>query len=250
MENKKLRLYCFPFAGGSAVIFNDLRRYLYDYVEVVPVEYAGRGKRFREAKYATISDAVDDLYNLMKPELPKVPYAILGYSFGALIIYEIIKRLMQEEDPLPLHAFFMACHAPHNRYGDFNFHELSDDKLTEVIRQLGGISNEVINHDELLKIFIPIIKNDFKLYEQYDKNQDKVRLPLNITVVNAKYDKLISEEKTLEWMDYAKMKCRIRFVESDHYFITDKTGEIASIIKEDIEPVHGNYSGKIQSYGT
>ena len=44
----KLRLFCLPYAGGSAVIYNNWFKSLPPEVEVCPVQLPGRGSRMLE----------------------------------------------------------------------------------------------------------------------------------------------------------------------------------------------------------
>ncbi len=44
----KITLFCIPYAGGSAVIYSKGEKYIDACIEIVPVELAGRGKRFDE----------------------------------------------------------------------------------------------------------------------------------------------------------------------------------------------------------
>ncbi len=46
MSNTKL--FCVPFAGGSAANFTAWKKYLHDSIELNPVELSGRGKRLNE----------------------------------------------------------------------------------------------------------------------------------------------------------------------------------------------------------
>ncbi|MCS4470411.1 hypothetical protein JQ036_04690 [Clostridium botulinum] len=42
--------------------------------------------------------------------------------------------------------------------------------------ELGGTPEELSNNKELLDIFIPIIRNDFKILENYNYEKKKIRL--------------------------------------------------------------------------
>ncbi len=231
---KKMRLYCFSYAGGSAVIYNQLQQTLKE-IEVIPVEYAGRGKRFKEKLYNDVNDAADDMFKILESELDGHPYALLGYSLGALITYELMKRIIQHGKSLPLHIFFMACHAPHRRYGDYDFHRLSDKQLADTLLKIGGINESIYQNQELLNVFIPIIKNDFKVYETYDFHQKKIELPSNISIIVASKDKLITIDDARDWECYAGKDYQVGIVDGDHFFIHEKHDIVAKIIIETLQ---------------
>ncbi|MBI5538973.1 MAG: thioesterase, partial [Bacteroidia bacterium] len=46
-----MKLFCFPYAGGSSVVFNNWKSYLRYDIELRAIELAGRGKRIMDAHY-------------------------------------------------------------------------------------------------------------------------------------------------------------------------------------------------------
>lgn len=45
MDNKQIQLFLVPFAGGNLYSFKNLDKHLDSRIDVVPIEYAGRGRR-------------------------------------------------------------------------------------------------------------------------------------------------------------------------------------------------------------
>ena len=58
----KIKLFCFPHAGGSSVIFNKWKQYLDPSMELRPIELSGSGKRINEPLYNNVSDLIEDVY--------------------------------------------------------------------------------------------------------------------------------------------------------------------------------------------
>ncbi|MGB9120037.1 MAG: thioesterase domain-containing protein, partial [Candidatus Angelobacter sp.] len=44
----RLRLFCFPYAGGSEAIFRTWQQNLPETIEVLPIQLPGRGARLKE----------------------------------------------------------------------------------------------------------------------------------------------------------------------------------------------------------
>ncbi|MFJ8100466.1 MULTISPECIES: thioesterase domain-containing protein [unclassified Lysinibacillus] len=42
---KDIKLFCLPYAGGSAVMYNSLEKYINEVIEIIPLEYSGHGER-------------------------------------------------------------------------------------------------------------------------------------------------------------------------------------------------------------
>lgn len=87
---KDIQLFCIPYAGGNASFFNNLKKYLEDFVEVYNLEYSGHGIRRREAFYHDFEELLIEVKEQIETHRKKdVPYAILGYSMGSLAAYEL-----------------------------------------------------------------------------------------------------------------------------------------------------------------
>ena len=46
--DKKVQLFLLPYAGGNAFSFYKVSRFIDSKIEVIPVEYSGRGTRANE----------------------------------------------------------------------------------------------------------------------------------------------------------------------------------------------------------
>lgn len=112
---EKIKLFCIPYAGGSATNYLRWKRYSDSAIEIVPIELKGRGGRSTTAFYENFQEVVDDVYNSIKFELGKSDYALFGHSFGSMIVYEVIKKIRQAKDQDPVHVFFSGCGPPYIR---------------------------------------------------------------------------------------------------------------------------------------
>lgn len=54
------------------------------YIKLFSVELKGRGKRFNEAFYENLQEAVDDIFNNIKHKICD-DYVVYGHSMGSLL---------------------------------------------------------------------------------------------------------------------------------------------------------------------
>src|SRR5262245_41626934 len=108
----RLRLYCFPFAGGGASIFRLWPDALPASVEVCSVQPPGRETRFREAPFARMAPLVAVLADVLLPELER-PYALFGHSMGALIAFELAREQRRRRARPPEQLIVSGRGAPH-----------------------------------------------------------------------------------------------------------------------------------------
>ena len=105
-----LTLFSLPCAGASAVMYLRWRNRLPSWLQVVPVELPGRGRRLHEAPERNLDALAALLCDELGPQLPE-RYAICGHSMGGLLAYRIAQRLYAERRPLPVALLVSACAA-------------------------------------------------------------------------------------------------------------------------------------------
>src|SRR5690349_9028549 len=80
----RLRLFCFPFAGGSATAYHRFVQSLPPEIEAASLQLPGRGFRLREPALTTLEALFDGVTGAIAPRLDR-PFALFGHSFGAMM---------------------------------------------------------------------------------------------------------------------------------------------------------------------
>jgi surfactin synthase thioesterase subunit len=227
---KKLKLFCFPYAGGSAAVFNSWRRYLHKNIELNAIELAGRGKRIYDPLYGNIHEAVEEIFNRIKDKLNEGPYAFFGHSMGGIIAYELAQKVRHLNVNQPVHLFFSGRGAPHLPSEDEEpYWKLPDDEFKEKILELGGTPKAFFEHPELLEVFLPVLKNDFKIAEKYEPPRKIEPLDGDITVFIGKEEE-VKPGQMDGWKDHSGQLCSIHYFPGNHFFIHEETKKLINII--------------------
>src|SRR5207253_4383733 len=137
-------------AGGTSSSFADLRRRWGYGLDVRPVEYPGRGSRWHEPACETLDALVETVADGLRPELAE-PSAFLGHSFGALVAFELARRLDREGGPMPVRLIASAARAPHLRPPEV-IHDLPDAEFLVRLVSFGGVPREALDSEELLAV--------------------------------------------------------------------------------------------------
>jgi medium-chain acyl-[acyl-carrier-protein] hydrolase len=225
-----VKLFCLPYAGGSSLIFNNWRDYLDGSVVLYPVELTGRGRRISEPLYKNVDGMLDDIFSIIKEELLRGPYAFFGHSMGAFLAYELAVRIRSLGIPPPLHIFFSGRHAPHVPMASKNYHLLNDNDFREAILKLGGSPKELFDDIEMMNLFLPMLRNDFKLAESYEWTHSVIPFNFDISVFLGK-DEEFSDEQVAGWKHHSNGSCSIQYYPGNHFFINDYQRSIISWIK-------------------
>lgn len=230
---KKVNLFCLPYGGGSAISYRIFRNYLEDFIDLCPVELAGRGERFTEPLYKNIPQAVDDVYERIKSSLDNVPYAIFGHSMGSIISYELYFKIIAMSHTPPVHLFVSGRDAPDIKKDEV-LHNLPDDEFATKVMQYEGTPKEVFENKELADIVIPILRSDFKLVETYTYKHENKKLNTDMTVMYGA-DDVHANHKTNTWKHHVNGFCKTILFEGGHFFIFNDPPNVAAVFNKTLQ---------------
>ncbi|WP_224367779.1 thioesterase II family protein [Hyalangium versicolor] len=211
----RVRLFCFPFAGGSA---STLHRWasLGPHVEVVAVQYPGRETRFQEPPFNRLSVLVDALGPVMLPLLDR-PFAFFGYSMGTFISLMLAYWLRRSGAPAP-RGMMMAAGSPPRLWIPRGTHLLSEEELIGELRRYGSAPPQVLAHRELMQLLLPMVRADFEMLDTF-VHPDEPPLSLPISVWGGTEDRKPTPESLEHWRDYTTQDFSLQLIPGGHFFI-------------------------------
>jgi medium-chain acyl-[acyl-carrier-protein] hydrolase len=225
----KTKLFCLPYAGGSSTIFAKWEQYLAPGISLRAIEPAGRGRRLHEALYPDMAAAVDDIFNLVLKEVFDGPYALFGHSLGSKYVYKLALKIQETSLSQPVHLFFSGRRPPHVKdKNEKKFHLMNDTEFRQELINLGGTPPEFFEHPELLELFLPVLKNDFRLSEE-EVEGDILPLNCNITVFSGKEDEQTPEQCD-GWKYHTRKLCSIHYFNGGHFFIHHEAWRMIQLI--------------------
>ncbi len=209
-------LFCLPYAGGSSSIYCKWKKYLNAYIQLEAIELRARGKRYKENFYKNLDDAIEDIFQSIKPKITQDEYTVFGYSMGSLLAYELYYKISSENLRKPKHMFFAAYQAP-SEMRRKKIYRLPDDKFKEEIIHLGGTPKEVANNKKLFNSAIPILRRDFKMIEDYNYKNREEKIQCDISILYGNNDD-ITQKEILSWQFHSNKKFNIYDFDGDHFF--------------------------------
>ncbi|MBJ6762832.1 thioesterase [Myxococcaceae bacterium JPH2] len=232
LPEARLRLFCFPFAGGSASIYNGWSTGLPLGVELCAVQLPGRERRLMEPPIASMPALLDAVMPVMAPLLDK-PFVLFGYSMGARIALEVARRLHLQGGPQP--RGFIAAAAPPPAANDREpIHQLDNPRFIEKLRAYDGTPEEILQHRELLELVLPTLRADFSL-AWWENGPDAVKLGIPISVLGSTGDKHVAVSLLERWRDETSSPdVRVRHFAGGHFFIRSHPEQVLSAVREDV----------------
>jgi medium-chain acyl-[acyl-carrier-protein] hydrolase len=227
-----LRLFCLPYAGGSAAVFRTWPNSLPSNVEVCAVEYPGRGRQIKSAPLTRLESLVEAIAPVLLPYLDK-PFAFFGYSMGGLVSFELT-HLLRQYSLAPFHLFISARRAPQLPLIKPFLHILSDPDLLNELRNLNGTPKAVLENPELMQMFLPVLRADFAVLETYIYTQ-KQPLECPITVFGGLQDQEVSHEALQAWREQTIAAFSLHEFDGDHFFIHSHQELLFKLISQELQ---------------
>ncbi|MDJ0732590.1 MAG: thioesterase II family protein [Nostocaceae cyanobacterium] len=228
-----LRLFCFPYAGGSSIIFRRWLDKVPGNIEICPIELPGRGTKIKLAPLNKLELIVEALALQIQPYLDK-PFAFFGHSMGGLISFELVRLLRKKYSMMPNHLFISARCAPQIPNSEPPIHALPESDFIAELRRYNGTPEAVLENQELMQLFMPILRADFAVLESYIYHPAPP-LECPISVFGALEDHKVSVEKLEAWREQTNSYFSLDMLSGDHFFINDSYPLLIEKISEKVK---------------
>lgn len=229
----RLRLFCFPYAAGSAVIFRNWIDFFGPYVEVCAVQLPGRGTHLREPAFTKMGPLLEAVTAGIADWLDK-PFAFFGHSMGASISFELAHKLRAERGLLPAHLFVSGRSAPQIVTAEPLMYDLPEPELIARLRQLEGTPSEILENQELLALVLPLIRSDFEVIETY-RYVPKPKLTCSITALGGIADTGVSPQDIQAWQEQSSTGFYMRMFSGNHFFLHSAEKELLEVMAQSLE---------------
>lgn len=226
-----MNLFCLPFAGGNKYSYREYVEKASSYLNIIPLDYPGRGARTKEPLIENIDTLVEDVYKQISNKVGQTEYAIYGHSLGGLAAYLLTRKLIENNHKAPLHLFITGTTGP-SAFSrcEKKRHLLPKKEFLEELKILDGIPDEILQNEELLDYFEPIIRSDFKVSETY-LYEDYVPLNIPITIITGTEEDMEIADIRL-WQKETTCVIDFRQLPGNHFFIIKQSGKIVEIISK------------------
>ncbi len=230
--NARIKIFCLPFAGGSSVSYRNWIKYLPEDIELCPVEIPGRGIRMNETLISDLSVLVKKIAEGIYPELDK-PFILFGHSMGTALGFELAHLLAEKYKKQAEYIFLSGRGAPHLPDREEPIHLLPEQQFVSKLKEYNGTPKEVLEHEELMQLMLPIIRADFQVCETYS-NYRKEPLDIPITALGGLEDSSTLKEDLEAWKSYTTKKFNIRMFPGGHFYLNDQQPALLENILRDI----------------
>lgn len=231
----RLRLFCFPYAGGGASIYGRWPALLPPEVELVAAQLPGRESRLAEKPIAELGVLVDRLAEALTPYMDR-PFALFGHSNGGLMAFELVHRLRAAGRRMPLHLFVSGRPAPQVELTDPPVHNLPEAEFMETLRRFGGTPEEVLQNEEIMALMAPLLRADFALGETY-VYEPRPPLDLPISAYAGETDGEVPVWQVEAWREQTAGAFQFHRFPGGHFFLQEDQAMVLDQLRRELQEI-------------
>jgi len=225
----RLRLFCFPHAGGAASAYRTWPQQLPADIELCAVQLPGRENRIRETPFRDAQALSQALLTALLPYLDK-PFALFGHSMGALLAYEVAQQVRQAGQ-LPRYLFVSGRRAPWLPDDDTMLHTLPTDEafLVELQRRYHNLPEVLFTEPELRDLFVPLLRADFTLVERYHC-PGPLPLPCPLVAFGGADDARVPQAALWAWHAATQAAFALHLFPGGHFYLNEQSAPLLTTI--------------------
>ena len=218
----RVRLFCFPYAGGGNSIFRSWQQNLSDTIEVCSVQLPGRDSRISEPPCTAVDQLVSAASEGLAPYLDK-PFALFGHSMGAVIAFEFARHLRKEYGAQPVHLFVSGRPSPQTISKPLDVDHVE----------------EWLEDPELMEFVLPMLRGDLALCNSY-VYAPQPPFSFSITAFGGIDDHGVPRHSLEGWREHTTGSFVLRLFPGGHFFLdTCRLPLLEAISKELEQDVRG-----------
>jgi medium-chain acyl-[acyl-carrier-protein] hydrolase len=227
----RLRLVCFPYAGGAAHLFSSWPDELPAEVEVCAIQPPGRHERLHEPLPESIEEMVAAIVPALVPYLDK-PFAVYGHCLGAIVMLEVLRELAARHGLRPVHVFVAAAPAP-RKYAVPNVTMRSSGDLSQLLAFIGFMRDGVLGDADAERHLMPAVKRDLEIAARY-RHVPGGPLDAPLTALAGREDTFAPPHVVAEWLAETTGPASEIVFAGEHYFIVPERRAVLAVVAAEL----------------
>ena len=221
----------FPHSGASVGSYQSLAAQVAHMAQTGCVQYPGRAERQRESLFTDVHVLADQVAEALAPVRGGGPAIFFGHSLGAAVAYEVVRRmpdqgqivLVASGHPAPSRIRLPVLDSVSDGAKD------PDEPFIELIRSLGGVDGDLLDHPVLRRMFLPVIRSDLMAHSRYRPEADSaVNCP--VVALMGAADPLTNSPDVQAWQRHTSSTLRVHTLPGGHFFINENTEEVVDVL--------------------
>ncbi|MGW5877974.1 thioesterase II family protein [Nocardiopsis terrae] len=233
VPHSRFRLFVLHHAGGSHLGYRGWVRHFPPDWEICLLDAPGRARSSGAEPVREARALAERMHEVIRPELDR-PFGLFGHSMGALVAYELTRRLTGDGTP----PVWLGASAWSPKPGPERAeprHLASDDRLREAIVRMGGTPRSALEDPDLWSYVEPLMRADLELVDTWSPDPEAAPLEVPLSVFGGADDRGMTPERLAGWADHVEGDFAHHTLPGDHFYFTGRTAEVVARITKDVE---------------
>ncbi len=225
------RVYCFAHAGGNVRTFLRWQAELDGAAQVTGVVMPGRAHRYEEPPPADVGEYADGAAAAIAAASAGRPFVLFGHSLGALVAFEVARRLAGAAELWHLVASAASAPSLLPSARVVEAAALEGRAFAEAAGFFGGLPPEILANEELHHLLLPVMQADFRLVARY-RYRPAAPLPVGISLLNGLDDPHIKAAGLGPWEAETVQPVRRLWSPGGHFYFEDRPRAVTDVLRE------------------
>jgi len=225
----RLRLFCFPHAGGWSGSYAPLVEHADEGLELALLEIPGRGTCTRETTAASVESLASRLGEVIARRFEDGPrVAFLGHSMGALVAYEVQHWLLGHVGRGAEALVLSSCRPPDQivEHLEYRPEDLGNDEfLVRRLRQMGNTPDELLAHEEMRELVLGHYRHDLALLCAY-RHRPRPPLLAQVHVLGGSSDPFVPAPVLGGWQRHAAAPITVDVISGGHFHLHERAADV------------------------
>jgi medium-chain acyl-[acyl-carrier-protein] hydrolase len=201
-------------------------------IEIWTVHLPGRERRIAEPPIPNIHELVAAAAEGLEDVLHG-RFAFFGHSMGALLSFELARRLRRARLTMPLCLAVSGFGAPHLPSVRAPSGHLPDAEFIAELQRLKGTPPGVLDNPELIELLLPVLRADFLAVETYRFSAESA-LPCPIFAYGGVADVEVPLDQLQRWADHTSCEFAMKAFEGNHFYLHSRRNELIASLATDL----------------
>ncbi len=211
-------LFLIPAAGTGPERYRSWQSAAPDGLEIVAVQPPGREERFGERPFTEVcplADQIAERVSEMVTDDPDRPFGVFGHSTGALIAYEVARRVAH----LPaLRLLAVAAAGPPDLVRT-DLTRMNDEELLRAMAEWTGTPLAALTGSDLVAATLPCMRADLSVHQSCRRSRaNSGILDVPIAAFTGRDDPTTPEAECAAWASWTTAGFALHVLDGGHFF--------------------------------